>query len=75
VNTIGILSASGTGVNLSLPLTISSNVVSNYCVTTTGSQTISFSGTFSSTSQSNGSVSDRFNSAIQAAVFIYTPPF
>jgi hypothetical protein len=41
---------------------------SAFCTTTTGSQTISFSGTlFGQTTTSSGT--------IQACVFIYTPPF
>jgi hypothetical protein len=79
-------SASGTGVNLNVQLAgtasdkingaasaiaIGAGVLSKntaFCTTTTGSQTISFSGTlFAQTTQSSGT--------IQAAVFIYTPPF
>lgn len=79
-------SASGTGVNLNVGLAgtassrvdaassiaISASTLSKnsaFCTTTTGSQTITFSGFL------YGAAGTASSGTIQAAVFIYTPPF
>jgi len=72
------VTATGTGVscsvNATFPNTTSLNIQKNSVVatTTTGSQTISFSGTLYNDCSTNGSF---VSGSAQAAVFIYTPPF
>jgi hypothetical protein len=46
------------------------NSMTAFCTTSTGSQTISFTGTCAGLNATH-----RVESTVQACVFIYTPPF
>ena len=77
----GFLSASGTGVNVSINCGTNAGIgssgtgappqtlVSAFCTTSTGSQTVTFTGSANSTNASASQVTN------QACVFIYSPPF
>lgn len=62
-----------TGTRVVSSLSNSQNKNSAFCTTTTGSQTISFSG--SGNMDTNGNTNMAGQSHVQACVFIYTPPF
>jgi hypothetical protein len=72
------VTATGTGVscsvNATFPNSTSVNIQKNSVVatTTTGSQTITFSGTIYNDGSTNGSF---VSGTAQATIFIYTPPF